>query len=143
MGYLPTIIIHNDAFNEFKKHPEQFGNAIIEGVYKADYEHKQVDVGFNGYANYISVEPSRHADDHTVYVHYVNTISNLNPYNADFEEMVKRNPDDAELFVDVAQGILDLAKNRIKKERKLRKQKMKEIVKTAAIENEYTNRQSA
>lgn len=122
MGHLTTIIIHNDAFHEFKEHPEQFGKAIIDGVYKAKLEDKQVNVGFNGYANYISVEPSRHADDHTVYVHYGNTVFNLNPWNKDFEELVNQNIDTAEDFVKVAQCILNEAKKKIKTERKLRKE---------------------
>jgi hypothetical protein len=135
MGYLTTVIVNNDAFHTFKEHVEQFGNAIIEGVYKAQREGKQVDVPFYGYANYISVEPSRHADDHTVYVHYGNTVFNLNPYNNDFEEIVKRNSDLADNLVKIAQRIVNSAKDKIKEERKLRKKKIKEISESSGIEN--------
>lgn len=131
MGYLTTIVIHNDAFHEFKEHPEKFGNAIIDGVYAAQREGRQVDVGFFGYANYISVEPSRHADDHTVYVHYGNTIFNLNPWNKDFEEFVSRDPEGAEKFVNVAQDILTNAKKEIKKQKLILKKKMEEILKSS------------
>ncbi len=123
MGYLTTITIHNDAFHEFKEHPEQFGNAIIEGIHKAEYHHKEVDVGFNSYANYISVQPPRHADDHTLYIHYGNTVLNLNPWNADFKELVERSPDIAENFVNEAEWIVKEAKKKIKQEKERRREK--------------------
>lgn len=127
MGFLTTITIHNDAFHNFEKHPEQFGNAIINGIGEASSKHKEVDVPFLGYANYISVQPSRHADDHTVYVHHGNTVLNLNPWNTDFKELVERNPDVAEEFVKTAEFIVKEAKKKIKEERNFRKQKLKEI----------------
>lgn len=111
MGYLTTIIINNDAFHEFKERPMEFGQAIVSGVYKAQRDNKQIDVGFGGYANYISVEPPRHADDHTVYVHAGNTVFNLNPWNDDFKELVKNNPEAAWDFINTAQQIVDGAKS--------------------------------
>lgn len=129
MGYLTTIVIHNDAFHDFTKDPTLFGNSIIDGVYTAQRENRQIDVPFKGYANYISVEPSRHADDYTLFVHYGNGVTNLSPYGLDFKQLVGRNPQYAERLVKIAQNILDGAKDLIKKETKARNKKLKEIAK--------------
>ena len=118
MGYLTTITIHNDALHAFEKNPEKFGKAILEGIARANMDRKAADVGFDGYCNYITVEPSRHADDHTVFVHTGNTVFNLNPYNEDFRALLKRNPQVAADFVDVADGIVKMAKEKLKKEGK-------------------------
>jgi hypothetical protein len=121
MGYLTTITIHNDALHAFEKNPEQFGKAILEGISRARMERKAVDVGFDGYCNYITVEPSRHADDHTVFVHTGNTVFNVNPYNEDFRELLARSPEVAAQFVGVADGVVAMAKEKLKVEAKKKK----------------------
>ncbi len=113
MGYLTTVILHNDAKHAFEKNPEKFGQAILDGMDKASAERKQVDVGFDGYANYISVEPSRHADDQTIFVHYGNSVLNLNPYNEDFKKLLER-PHILEAYVKSAEVTLKLAKEKLK-----------------------------
>lgn len=118
MGFLTTITIHNDALHAFEKNPEKFGKAILEGIERANRERVEADAGFDGYCNYISVQPSRHADDHTVYVHTGNTVFNLNPYNEDFRSLLERNPNVAAEFVGVADGIVASAKEKIKLEGK-------------------------
>ena len=114
MGYLTTIVIHNDALHRFENNPEKFAKAIFDGIRNANREHKEVDVGFEGYCNYISIHPSRHADDDTVYVHTGNTVFNLNAWNTDFWSLAKQNPTCLKMFIKRAQGILTDAKKRLK-----------------------------
>ena len=56
MGFLTEIVIYNDALHEFEKDPKAFGQAILDGIHKANQENKQVSVPFGSYSNYISVE---------------------------------------------------------------------------------------
>jgi hypothetical protein len=117
MGFLTTVILHNDAQGDFEKNPEQFGKAILAGIADANWKRVQVDVPFNGYCNYISVEPSRHADDFTVFVHYGNTVVNLNPYNDDFKAMMQR-PEIAEDFLEAAERTIKSAREALNKAKK-------------------------
>lgn len=120
MGYLTTITIHNDALHSFEKDPEGFAKAIFEGIHEANRERKETSVGFKGYCNYISVQPSRHADDHTLYLHSGNCVSNLNPYNKDFESLTERMPDVAKSFIKRAENIIKMAKDKMKKNKTIK-----------------------
>lgn len=115
MGYLTTVTLYNDAMHEFRKNPTEFAEALFEGIDRANRQHREVSVGFNGYANYISVQPSFHATEHQVYLHSGNCVVNLNPYRQDMEELIKRNPELAEELVKRAQFLLTEAKKNIKK----------------------------
>ena len=72
-------------------------------------------VPFESYANYISVQPSRHVDDKTIYLHSGNCVVNLSPWNKDFEELAKKNPKWVKESLDEAQSIIDDARERLKK----------------------------
>lgn len=115
MGNLTTIVLHLDALHSFKKNPEEFGQAILDGIDKANDARKQVDMGFKSYGNYISVEPSRHADDETVFVHTGNTVFNLNPWNKDFQDLAAQNKSVLEKFIKRAQRIITCARQELKK----------------------------
>jgi hypothetical protein len=110
MGYLTTIVIHNDAMHSFKQDPKGFGEAILKGIEDANREHREADVGFKGYCNYITVHPSRHADDETVYVHTGNTLFQVNECCEDFQELARRDVKLAKDFIRRAQRILTWAK---------------------------------
>lgn len=114
MGFLTTITIHNDALHEFEKNPEMFGKAILKGILDANREHNAVDVAFKGYCNYITVQPSRHADDHTAYIHYGNTVFDINPYGNDMRTAIEGNPEFAKDVVKVADGIVKDARRAMK-----------------------------
>jgi hypothetical protein len=91
MGYLTTITIHNDALNVFQEHPEEFAKTVFAGIEQANRENRQVTVGFHGYANYITVEHSRHADETTVYLHHGNGFLAISQHDAQFRELAARN----------------------------------------------------
>ena len=114
MGYLTTFTIHNDALGAFEKNPKGFAEALFKGMQQASMEHKAVSVPFDSYANYITVEPSRHADDHTIFVHRGNTVVNLNPWNEDFKELVARNPEVALDYIKTAELLIKEAKLKAK-----------------------------
>lgn len=77
MGYLTTITILNDALEKFENHPADFAQAIFDGINRANRDRQEVSVPFHNYGNYINVQPSRHADDTTVYLHHGNGVTNL------------------------------------------------------------------
>lgn len=106
MGFLTTITIKNDRLHEFEANPLEFAKTIFEGIVEANRLHKQVSL----VGNYIEIEPSRHADDETVYIHTGNTVFNLNSYNDDFKELAAWNPKLAKDFVKRAQRILTQSK---------------------------------
>lgn len=117
MGYLTTITIRNDSLHVLQKNPLEFAQAVFDGMIRANREHKEVSAGLKGECNPIEIHPSRHADDTTVYVHYGNCVFNLNPYNDDMKELIERNPDCAESFLNVAEQMVKLAKRKIKEKR--------------------------
>lgn len=114
MGYLTTITIFNDALHSFHEDPLKFGQSILDGIYQANDNHKETSIPFNGYCNYISIQPSRHADDETLYLHSGNGVFNLNPYNEDFKNLISNRPELAADFIKRAERIIKDAKRKLK-----------------------------
>ena len=114
MGSLTTITIHNDALHTFREHPEEFAKAIFEGIDAANRDHTEANVGFHGYCNYITVQHSRHADDHAIYVHAGNMVLSIGRYEDKFCEWAKRDPEAAMNFLTNAEWILKDAKKFVK-----------------------------
>lgn len=125
MGFLTHVTIYNDALEAFESDPEQFAKAIFEGIVRANQTNRATDVSFHtknsGYGGYLCVEPSRHADNSTVFVHHGNGVSNLNPWNRDFQDLLARNPEYAAELVKVAESVLKQAKEALKKTKKAAK----------------------
>jgi len=115
MGYLTTIVIHNDALHSFKEDPKAFAEAIFKGIDEANMTREETPVGFKGYCNYISVHPSRHADDETLYLHSGNSVSEINTYSKEFEKLIARNRDLANELIKRAQNILTWTKRNLSK----------------------------
>lgn len=122
MGFLTTIHLHNDALHEFEAHPEEFAKAVFDGIVKANRKHEQVSVGFRGYCNHITVEPSEHADSHQVYVHYGNTVQNINPFRLDIREWAERSPETFETYVGIAEEFVKDAKKLLDKQKAAKKE---------------------
>lgn len=115
MGYLTTITIYNDALNSFEDNRLAFADAVMRGIEEANYAHKEVSVPCLCYANAISVQPSRHADDLQTYVHYGNSVMNINPHSKDFKDLYDTMPEVAQQYVSVAETIVEQANAYIKK----------------------------
>jgi hypothetical protein len=91
MGYLTTVTVYNDGLSLLKKHPEEFCSKL----YDAAISHEQSDFGVGNFCNFANVQAPRHADDHTIYVHMGNTLTEVNPWSKDFTDLLARHPDHA------------------------------------------------
>ena len=105
----------NDAMGEFEKDPRAFGQAILDGIHLANGVNRQVSVPLGPYANYISVERSRHADHKVLFVHDGNCLTVIGTYEQDWEDLCEKNPAYAAELIRTAETILKYAKARIKK----------------------------
>lgn len=110
MGCLTTITIHNDALHVFEENPKEFAEAVFQGIHDAQREFAEVTVGFKGYCNYITVQRTRHADEHAVYVHAGNMVLAVGEYEEKFCQWAKRDPKAALAFLKNAEWILKGAK---------------------------------
>lgn len=114
MGFLTTVIVRNDALHVFEDNPKGFGEAILEGINRANLEQAQVSVPFEGYANYIEVEPSRHADHHVVFLSMGNCVTAIGKWEKDWARLVKTNPEFAKRLVMEAETLIKEAKESLK-----------------------------
>lgn len=121
MGFITPVILRNDAMDAFRKDPKAFGEAILEGVDKANMENGQVDVPFKSYSNYISVEKSRHADHHALFLSMGNCVTVIGEYERDWERLLERNPEFANRLVKEAESILKFAKRKMKERKEKEK----------------------
>lgn len=117
MGFLTTITIYNDHLHDFEYDPKQFGKDILQGVEEAFYAGQSVT------KNNIIVQPSRHADDNTLYLHWGNTVRTINPYSKEFEELITTNPELAMKKIKIAERLIKIAKQKIKESNELRNNK--------------------
>lgn len=75
MGFNTTVLILNDAFDQIRKHPEEF----VAGL-----DSKMQDGGSFGvgcYANPVEVMPTQHADVFRLYCTHGNMIMELSQYS--------------------------------------------------------------
>lgn len=115
MGYLTQVVIRNDALHAFEKNPEAFGKAILEGIDKANMANKQISMPFEGYANYIDVEPSRHADHNVLFLSSGNCMTAVGAFERDWKNLVERQPDLAESFLKTIRSLVKDASSILKK----------------------------
>lgn len=95
MGFLTTFTVYNDGCDQILKEPEQFAQKVYEGC--RDLEEK--DFGVGNHCNLVHVQRARHADDHTIYVHMGNCVTEVNPFSREFESLIERCPEFAEKLV--------------------------------------------
>lgn len=110
MGYLTTVTIYNDGLSLLKKHPVDF----CDRLYDAAISDKQSDFGVGGFCNFANVQRTRHADDHTIYIHMGNTVTEVNPWSSDFDDLLKRHPDFASSLVKFLDGEVKALKRKLK-----------------------------
>ncbi len=110
MGFLRTITLYNDRWHQHKirANPELFVKELTEAMDRADRDHLPDRLG------YMRVYPSRHADDHTVFVHRGNAVVDINhrTFDALSNETVKD-------YLKTAQEIVTYAKKRLAKRKTL------------------------
>jgi len=107
MGFLTTVTLHNDYQHEHRADLGAFAALLFRLLDETSMHN--LDAALAG----IKVHPSRHADDHTVYVHHGNTTISL--VSRDFDEMVRCAPNAAEDYVRVAERIIRQARAELEK----------------------------
>lgn len=107
MGFLTTITLHNDYLHDMRANPERFARELFEAIDRANYERSP------HYSGGITVQPSRHADDHAVFVHYGNTVLDITGKR--MERAATELPDVARSYVKTAQSIVTYAKQKFLK----------------------------
>lgn len=90
MGYLTTLTIYNDGIDLIRQ--TKYSHTFAEDVYRASLSHEKTTVPVGNFANLVTVQKCRHADDHTVYVHAGNCLTELNAFSKETEELMRRNP---------------------------------------------------
>lgn len=88
MGYLTTLTIYNDGIDLITKHPQKFAEEVLNA--SGSLEAREFGLGY--FCNLVNVQKTRHADDHTLYVHMGNCVTEVNPYSKEFKELAKQCP---------------------------------------------------
>lgn len=80
MGYMTTINILNDGFDQIEKHPEKFIEVIKEGMnghrrFLGSVEQNNINsFGIGNHANVVQVVKSHHADDPRMFIAFQNSF---------------------------------------------------------------------
>lgn len=85
MGYLTTFTVYNDDCHLINEHPKQFAEAITKAC--SQYHENVYPLG--NHCNLITAQGTRHADDHTIYVHMGNTLTEMNAYSSTTKELLE------------------------------------------------------
>ncbi len=120
MGFLTTITLRNDHKHDHEHNLGRFAQELFEAIDHANEHHTAWNRGG------IIAQPSCHADDHQVYVHYGNTVLCLNPYGGQFKELLSRdNLEVAEDYVKTAEALVKHARAKLNEAKKTAKSKGK------------------
>jgi hypothetical protein len=95
MGYLTTVTIYNDGLSLLKQYPTEFCGKL----YEASGGMEATDFGLGYFCNFANVQRTRHADDHTMYVHMGNCVTEVNACDPKFKELIERHPDFADALI--------------------------------------------
>lgn len=79
MGNLTHVTLHNDRLHDMEADPKGFAHELFALIDRSTKTHMPVHGGG------ITVQPYRHADDHTVLVHRGNTLIDIG--HRKFDEM--------------------------------------------------------
>lgn len=110
MGFLTTITVYNDRLHEYKSDPLSFAEQVFTAMDRANADHHSETVD----GGYIRVQPSFHADDHQLFVHYGNSVLNLNPYKDDFKRLLRESPTIAARYLKAGEDLVKEAKKALK-----------------------------
>ena len=110
MGNLTTFTVYNDFAHLIKKDPKQFGEKVYGHICEMETGDVSLEIG-NCCATVAIGQKSRHADDHTIYVHMGNCVTEVNPYSRSFQELVNKSPQ----FVDKLRTFIEAELKEMKK----------------------------
>jgi hypothetical protein len=95
MGYLTTVTICNDGLSLLKSDPVDFCSKL----YYAAISQEVQDLGVGSFCNFANVQKTRHADDHTTYVHMGNCVTEVSAHSEEFKRLLSQHPDFAAALV--------------------------------------------
>jgi hypothetical protein len=101
MGFMTTLTILNDGFDQIQKHPEDFVTGIRENMNDGG------GFGVGNHANCVEVMRSSHADYFRLFATQYNSTVELSPYSRHTQEVAQRIPDTIRSWVHAARAELD------------------------------------
>ena len=113
MGYLTTFTVYNDGLHIIEERPKEFGEKLYKSTRKS--LNSTTEFGLGCFANIARVQQSRHADDHTIYVHMGNCLTEVNIFSEEFKRLIKTHPEFAKKLVNFLDSETKLIKNHLKK----------------------------
>jgi hypothetical protein len=106
MGCLTTFTIYNDGLNlidsenpDNKENIVRLADIVYAGARNTTNDPNTIYGGIGCFGNMVSCQKSRHADDHTLYVHMGNCVTEMNAYSKETKELIKRNPEFAKKLI--------------------------------------------
>lgn len=90
MGNLTTLTIYNDGIDLITKHAQEFADAVYAASNSASLG--PTTIGLGNFCNLIKVQPTRHADNVTTYVHMGNTVCEMSPWTTETKRLMRENP---------------------------------------------------
>jgi hypothetical protein len=87
MGNMVTVTILTDCWDQMRKDPQKFVDAIHEGISDPHGRHCR----YNQYGGGLKVMPWRHADNVGIFYTNHNSTIELSKYNPETQELLQRN----------------------------------------------------
>ena len=87
MGYLTTFTVYNDDCDQITKNPKEFSEQIYNACCNPSINYRS-----NVFHGVVIPQKTRHADEHTIYVHAGNTVCEMNQYSETTKEIMNRSP---------------------------------------------------
>lgn len=107
MGNLTTFTVYNDGCDLIKNHPKEFA----ETIYYACSQRKNDTYPLGNFCNLITAQGTKHADEHTIYVHAGNTVCEMSQWSNYTKDLMRRNPEFFKEMLDImADNIKELKK---------------------------------
>lgn len=72
MGFLTTVTIYNDSVDELMEHPKELAEKLYSACCDIRNRHK-----YDGFSSSLILQKPRHADNHTLYLHAGNTVTDV------------------------------------------------------------------
>lgn len=107
MGFLTTFTVYNDNCDEITKNPKQFAKEIYNACCNSNTTYRS-----NVFNGVVIPQKTRHADDHTIYVHAGNTVCEINSYSDITKDIMKNSP----VFFKEVLNIMELNLYELKKQ---------------------------
>jgi hypothetical protein len=90
MGNLTTLTIYNDGIDLIPQHAQEFADALY-AVSRA-CPATPATIGVGNFGNLVKVQPVRHADVHTAYVHMGNTVCEMSTWSRETARIMREHP---------------------------------------------------